>query len=387
MSGEARIRSIARRAAPWIAFVLAWPLSCRGVSYWHGRGASELFDGDENAQRALARGVDRWVQEDLSERDFATGDARYDGEWLFATRMFAALGYAQSAIEHPSLRREHAERIDRCLEALLDPASRAFDRDAWGSDAIDDLGTDRAHVAYLGYLALALSLARLVDPRSRFVPFEERVIAHLAARLEASEIDLCETYPGEIYPIDNTASFGAIAVHDRASGEDHSALLRRLTRGLARYRDPSSGLLFQSVRANGEPVDLARGSGTALAAYFVSFADRSLSRSLWRSIDDRLARSALGFGAIREYVPGEGGWGDVDSGPVLFGLGVSASGFSLALARIHGDRDRFESLYATAAFVGGPVDEDGTHYALGGPIGDALLFAMTTALDAEVWAR
>lgn len=376
-----------RRAAVIVSFVLALPIGVRLVALWHAHPAGALYDGDRDAQDALARGVDRWVDTELERGDFSTGDARYDGEWLFATRMMAALGYAQLAIEHPETREENAARIDRCLAAITDPRARVFDREAWGSDAIDDLGSERPHVAYLGYLALALSLARLVDPDTRFAPLEQRIVDHLAARFGASELDLLETYPGEIYPIDNTSFFGALAVHDRATGQDHGALLERLLEGLGRYRDPHTGLLYQSVHpADGAPVDGARGSGTALAAYFLSFADRALSRSLGESIDEQLANDLLGFGTVREYPLGEGGFGDVDSGPVIFGQGVSVTGFSIALARIHGDRDAFEARYATASFFGGPIDSGGTHYALGGPIGDALLFALTTALPADVWA-
>lgn len=376
-----------RRVLPIVAFLVALPIAMRGLALWHGRGAGALFDGDRETHEALARGVERWVREDLDRDDFTTGDPRYDGEWLFATRMMAVLGYAQSALEHPELRQAHAASIDRCLEALTDPVARAFDREAWGSDALDDLGGDRPHVAYLGYLALALSLARLVDPETRFAALGERVVAHLVARFEASSLGLLETYPGEIYPIDNTSFFGALAVHDRATGEDHHTLLERLLGGLDRYRHPETGLLHQAVNpSDGAPVDLARGSGTALAAYFVSFADPALSRSLFDAIRAHLGGSLLGFGSVREYAPGEGGFGDVDSGPVLFGQGISASGFSLALARIHGDRAMFTGLYTTARFVGGEVEASGTHYALGGPIGDALLFALTTALPAERWA-
>jgi hypothetical protein len=377
-----------RRAMMVLAFVAALPLGVRGLASWHGRGAGALYDGDREAQDAMARGVDRWVGAELGRGDFATGDARYDGEWLFATRMMAALGYAQLAIEHPATREDSAARIDRCLVAITDPSSRLFDGEAWGSDAFDDLGTERAHVAYLGYLALALSLARLVDPDTRFAALEQRIVDHLAVRFEASELGLLETYPGEIYPIDNTSFFGALAVHDRATGQDHGALLARLLETLGRYRDPHTGLLHQSVRVEtGAPADLARGSGTALAAYFLSFADPALSRSLHASIDEHLANDLLGFGTVREYPAGQGGFGDVDSGPVIFGQGVSVTGFSIALARIHGDRGAFEARYATAAFFGGPIDEDGTHYALGGPLGDSLLFALTTALPASTWAE
>ncbi len=376
-----------RRAVAVLAFLAAVPLGVRALSAWHGRGADALYDGELGAQEGLARGVDRWVEADLGRGDFSTGDPRYDGEWLFAARMMAALGYAQLALEHEETRARQAERIDGCLEAITDARARAFDREAWGSDAFEDLGTERAHVAYLGYLALALSLARLVDPNTRFAALEQRVVEHLAARFEASELGLLETYPGEIYPIDNTSFFGALAVHDRASGEDHSALLARLLAGLERHRDPRTGLLHQAVHAGGSPADLARGSGTALAAYFLSFADRALSASLHGAIEAHLARELLGFGTVREHPPGEGGFGDVDSGPVIFGQGVSATGFSIALARVHGDREAFEARLATASFFGGPVDAEGTQHALGGPLGDALIFALATALPADRWQR
>jgi hypothetical protein len=369
-----------------LAFLLTLPLAFRAVVAWHGRHAGALYDGEREPQQALARGVDRWVERELGSDDFSTGSELFDGEWLFVTRMMAVLGYAQTAIEHPELREAHATRIDRALDELIAPSARAYDRREWGHDAFDDLGSTRPHVGYLAYLSLPLAMARFVNPDTRHAELEQRVIDHLVPLYEASSLDLLETYPGEMYPVDNVTFFAALAIHDRATGQDHRALLRRLLDGLSRYRDPASGLLVQSVNpTDGSVVDGPRGSGTAFAGYLVSFADSALSRSLHESVQTHLARSFLGIGTVREYLPGEGGFGDVDSGPVIFGHGVSVTGFSIALARIHGDRDAFVSRLTTASFVGGPVDEDGTHYALGGPLGDALLFAFATALPVERW--
>ncbi len=264
---------------PALAFVVALPLAVSGLAWWHGRNAGALYDGEIEAQRELAEGVDRWTDAELGRGDFATGDPRFDGEWLFATRMMSTLGYAQVALSHPELRESYARKMERCLTLLTERRARLFDAEAWGTDPIDDLGTSRAHVGYLGYLALALALDRLVDPRGRFAGLEQQVIDHLAARLAVSEIGLIETYPGEVYPTDNAAFFGALGVHDRATGQDHEALRERASAAIERYRDPRSGLLHQSIRPeDGVPTDLPRGSGTALAAYFLSFADPKLSR-------------------------------------------------------------------------------------------------------------
>ena len=84
--------------------------------------------------------------------------------------------------------------------------------------------------------------------------------------------------------------------------------------------------------------------------------------------------------AYAEYPAGHAGAGDIDSGPVLFGLGVSVTGFALAGARLHGDRQVFTELYRTVDLVGVPLsDVHGRHFMSGGPLGNAILLAMTGA--------
>lgn len=87
-----------------------------------------------------------------------------------------------------------------------------------------------------------------------------------------------------------------------------------------------------------------------------------------------------GFGAMREYPSGRSGNGDIDSGPVVLGASVSATGFALASSRLHGDRETFVGLYRTAHLFGLPVgDSAGFRYVSGGPLGNAILLAMLTA--------
>ena len=128
-------------------------------------------------------------------------------------------------------------------------------------------------------------------------------------------------------------------------------------------------------------MDHARGSGTALAVYLLSFSDPGLAAELYRAVKDKLARTFLGFGVVREYPSGNSGSsGDIDSGPVILGFGVSPTGFSLAGARIYRDEAFFADLYATAYLFGAPLDrEDRRGFVTGGPLGDAILFAMLTA--------
>ncbi len=83
---------------------------------------------------------------------------------------------------------------------------------------------------------------------------------------------------------------------------------------------------------------------------------------------------------MREYPTGQAGWGDIDSGPVVFGVGISSTGFALAQARGSGDRTTYRQLFRTSWLFGAPIQtRNGRRYATGGAIGNAILLAMLTA--------
>ena len=105
------------------------------------RDAAAYYDGDPVQVDALAASVARWTGEELAPAAFATGSTRFDGEWLFGTYMMAAMGFGQVALasgdDAPGVARrvESVARMERCIDAMLSPAARAFDRDAWSLDA------------------------------------------------------------------------------------------------------------------------------------------------------------------------------------------------------------------------------------------------------------
>ncbi len=364
-----------------IAYLAGTLVAIRALAFWYAGDAASLMANEPEALVRVARGVDHWSAREIVPADFATGDARYNGEWAFATRMMSIMGYAQ--LELAGASDPDGEKLDLLLDDLLSPAMRVFDGEAWSSDALEDVRSHRIskpHAGYLGYLALAMTLTRAVNPESRHVDTQEAIVRFLRDASVAERGALLQTYPGEIYPPDNSFVVGALSLHARLfepnvrSAADQ-ALRSFQTQGI----DPATGLLVQTVGldgSRGEP----RGSGTAIATYAISFADFELSRRLDDALVAQLYHEALGFGAVDEFPGRIDSLGDVDSGPVILGLGVSASGFALAGAKLHDDPERFAALSALAGMVGGRKRfGDTQQFALGGPLGDALLFAVTTA--------
>lgn len=109
--------------------------------------------------------------------------------------------------------------------------------------------------------------------------------------------------------------------------------------------------------------------------------DMTLSEDLFAAVQKELAGKVCGFGLVREYPKSiRGQRGDIDSGAVIFGYGLSPTGFALGGARLHGDGGYFKNLYATAHAAGAPLQtKDRFNFVTGASLGDAILFAMLTA--------
>jgi hypothetical protein len=371
-----------RWAARAIAIVVASAVVRLAVPWWCGRDAGAWYRGDAAIQRQLAEELVAFEAADDALVPATPAD-RFTGEWALVTHQMTALGLAQLCIAHPAWRPWLAPIVTTAARKSFGREMRDFGTSAWhGEDAMASLDGDHGH-AYLAYAALALGMARLVDPQFPPVVAEQHdaLIAAYERRLLVSDTGLIETYPGEAYPTDVAAVAAAIAVHGRVTHIAHDVVLRRWAeRVRTRQIDPSSGLVIQRMDARtGVAHDAPRGSGTGLAAYFAGFADRDVARLLGDGVLRQLS-TRLGFGGIREYAPGHDGPGDIDSGPVLLGISVSATGFALAPARAFGHEDAFVALYRTVDLFGLPVrDGDRRRFAIGGPIGNALLLALLTS--------
>lgn len=362
---------------PLLAFFIAlWTIPAA----WCRRGAGEWFKGDLATQQRLARTVALQIKEGPTRDTFKTGIQRFDGEWLFGTNLMAGIGFCQLVLQHPETRAEWTPQIENCIRQLLTKEVQEFDRVAWEEGPIESLDKPQGHAAFLGYFNFLLSLYRQIDPVNEFAPLNDQITATLIRRYEASPSGLIATYPNEWYPVDNAPGLASIAITGRATGRDYSAFLKKSEDSFRQYYvDAKSGLIIQAVNAKGLPSDQPRGSGSALGTFFLYHAFPDLGREIYAGIQRSLETGLFGFGAIREYPHGESGVWDIDSGPVIFGFGFSATGFTIGPARAFGDEALYARLFSSAVFAGAPSYRGGDlDFLTGGPLGNAILFAMLT---------
>ncbi len=373
--------------------------------WWCGREAKKWLNNDPDIHKELALKVEEWTNQSLEESDYKTGSSLFNGEWLFGTYMMAGMGFGQMALIFPKKKEHYINQMGKCIKKMLEPSLKDFDKNQWGCDPISTLddSTDykvdimdikldisktglrysNDHAAYLGYLNLVLSFHRLLDKESEFRELNDKITDALVRRLEKTSLLLLQTYPDERYMVDNCAVIGSIGLYFRATNNLNNDLVRRWTKKCrSDYIDKKTGIMYESISDKGKTYDYPRGSGTTLGLYFLSFADVDLSKELYNSLKKELACKPLGFGAVREY-PRDVlfGRGDIDSGPVIFGYGFSATGFAIAGTRVFEDDPFFKKLYATTYLFGVPYCSKGKRgYVTGGPLGTAILFSVLTAL-------
>ncbi len=375
---------IVRRWIPRYALVL-WlvfaALLTAGLRWRSTTAAADaMFDGDRAAWTGLADEVARSVTPPPRPEHFWTGSDRFDGEWAVGTCQMALLGLGQVIDRFPDTADRYLPAMRGCAAALASPEAQAFGTRAWGAD---DPGRGQA---YLGYIAVGLAALRRHDPGMdpHLIAVHDELVGRLARNTAAGGLLALETYPSERYPPDQAVVIAALASHPDTAHRAPAYILE-----LQSAIDRETGLLPQHDGGSARPGPV-RGSGTMFATWWLTEAGsdgRIASRPLWEAGRTELFETVLGFGGIREVPHGHPPASDVDSGPVILGYAVSATGFGMAAAKTHGDREAFRALYRSSAFFGGAhPTASGWRYAFGGSLGNAILLAAMTRPSAPMSA-
>ncbi|PEG60404.1 hypothetical protein H5U98_13825 [Mycolicibacterium boenickei] len=228
-------------------------------------------------------------------------------------------------------------------------------------------------------LALAVAVARASgSDEDRTAVRERALVVHSALTQKGSPFPA--SYPGQFWPCDSVVAAGALAqaisLLDLPWSEDLAAWRKRALAAA----DPGTGLLPHQVDDRGHAVTGPRGSSQAIIqTFWPAVRDVvGVEDDQWQRFSGRFVTTRAGLVGILEYPSGTGGHGDIDSGPLIFGVSLSASAVGLAAARANGDHDLSGRLTRQVELIGLPVGWRTTRYLFGVlPVADAFI----------VWAR
>ena len=284
------------------------------------------------ATRLAAQQLYLWTDADSRQRELAKMRGS-NAEWDFMGRSFLVWALANRSLRHPEKKGACLEVMDRIIDETL-----KTEQERGMYHFLMPYARNRPFVMqpprslFLdGEMALMLASRRLVAEKEAYrEPLRQRV-EEMVRRMEAGPVLCAESYPDECWMFCNSAALAAVRISDRLDGSDHSSFFRRwLQRAKEKLVDPGTGLLVSSFTLDGRPKDGPEGSSIWMAAHCLQLIDEEFAADQYRRARKELGREVLGFGYAREWPVSWVGPEDVDSGPVVPLLGVSAGSSGLA---------------------------------------------------------
>jgi len=264
--------------------------------------------------------------------------------------------------------------------------------------ALDD------HNLYFSHLAVILGLRRLVgcdgtrrttscDAHEDDDVLQSRLVVHLLYRTEQSPLHHAPSYPdSDMWPADQAVTLLALRLHDEAhpSAGNH-ALDQPLAGYLAtmeEHTDPATHLFHSAVVDPSSPVPsmaaayatTPRGCAASWSQLYLAQVAPETARAQYAYYRAHMSADVLGFGGFREWPAGRAVQvTDMDSGPIVLGVGMAATGLGLGAARLAGDADRYATIRRTALTFGVPSWIPSHGHVMAPLLGEAILFHGRTA--------
>lgn len=314
---------------------------------------------------------------------FQTGDAQFAGEWTIGTYAMATYALTNIAMKKPKTAIESSVVIAKWIEYCTDQKIYNFDEIAWKETPLDEgiLNKDYGHIGYYGHINLMLGCYALLNNDGKFSKLHRKISDAIARRMSKYPHRHIETYPEETYPPDNTVAAASLRVADMTLGTDYKKLVDEWVEQSKKIEYPPTGLIVFQIDSNtGKPLQTSRGSNVGWNSFFLPLVDENYAQAQFERSKKHMLRRYIGFAAFKEYPHGGSSRMDVDTGPVIFGLGGTATGFSVAGAKWSNDKELLTLLLRPFEFLGISVVKGNQKRYLTVPVvGDAIMLAMKTA--------
>jgi hypothetical protein len=295
--------------------------------------------------------ADAWTfAEALAKELAAADDSRIKKSGKMTLYAFAFAGYAlvSVALDEPARTAEALALVDALSERM---SSEVLQR-LYGSGRVKVAGRSLStSIAPRGHLALLLAgRARLApEPKSALLP---ALIDGLAEDVLRDRNHLMPTYGSRTWPADNevvAAALSAFVKRHANAGRAGEALatLRSSLDALARSGLPPSAVAPDTLTA----IDVPRGCALSWTVVMRGLHDPEAARALYRQYRSTYWFGLGGMAGFREWPPGTNRPADIDSGPIVLGVGAAATALGIGAARLSGETSDEAALLATAAFM------------------------------------
>ena len=306
-----------------------------------------------------------------------------NAEWDFMGRTYLVLALANMALREPAEQATYLDVMDRIIADTT-----RLEKEHGFTFFLMDYGRARPFVEKPprslftdGEITMMMAVRCLVREKPEYKPLMQERVEVMEKYMRRGDVLCAESYPDECWMFCNTVALATMRMADALDGSDHRAFCKEwVASAKRRLVEKKTGLLVSSFSLSGEVFDGPEGSSIWMAAHCLQLVDEEFARDQYVRGKKELSRRLLGFGYAREWPVSYVGPHDIDSGPVVPGLGASpsSSGLAVMAAAAFGDTDYFASLCSSLNLGAFPVERNGTlKFCASNQVGEAvLLYAM-----------
>jgi hypothetical protein len=271
---------------------------------------------------------------------------------------------------------------DSIKQRAIAEAKYAFDQiNTEAAKSIFSLSIEPTYgIFYLGWSNYLLSKIITLDSTSSNILYYEEIYknqsAIIANEIQKSATPFLQSYKEQAWPADMCVAMASLANYKNRYDNRYDTLISLWITAVKSRVDPYTKLIPHKVNAeNGTVIEGARGCSISLIIRLLAEIDTNFAAQQYKHYTKKFVTTTFGLPSVSEYPAGKKGLGDIDSGPVIFGVGFAGTIVSMGTFAIMGDTELAEKQYKTIhAFGFSSTNAASKKYIFGKlPIADAFI--------------
>ncbi len=200
------------------------------------------------------------------------------------------------------------------------------------------------NIFYYANLNLMIGGYKLVSGDNKYDDIHSTLTKEIARSFEKSGGVNLNSFSNLSWTADNTVALASLKLYDHINETSYSENSIELWKNWIKENmlDEDGNMYSMMNGITKEPTEGARGSNLAYSIIFINMFDPEFSKKLYGSLEENFYDTLMGIQLTREWND-EGNSIDVDSGPVISGIGSVASAFAMGAAKLHNDDYHFSS--------------------------------------------
>jgi len=247
---------------------------------------------------------------------------------------------------------------------------------------------------YLSHVNITLGVYRHITSDTRYDDLHKRISKHLRKKSLADGDAHARSYPVPAHkkdndkaykwPADQSALLASLYLYDMTrNGKLSAKPIHRWLRYMSKddmIAEKHGGLPKSALDDRVGYAKFPRGCALSwMVFYMAQFAPKE-ANELYEKYREHQSAELLGVGGFREWPEGVSRGMDGDSGPIIFGVGMAATGIGLGPARLMRDNRQYTLIMRSASTFGIPTKVLPTRRYVTAPIlGEAMLYSGSTA--------